>query len=137
MKVKFLSVLILALVTINAVAEDLMFKSDSEISLALGMLGGGDPLLKKQLGTGVGKTIKIQQFTVSTISSSEWEKGGSLELQTDDSMGIAYSIACELPPNLGDKFMKDKKRRTVSITGKIKHYSSKFGLVIDPCNATW
>jgi len=136
MKIKIFNFLILALVTINAVAEDFVFKDDDTLSVTL--CCSSDLYLKKQFGTGAGKTIKIREFNVSGIATSAWEKGGSLELQTERTLGISNMVSCELSPSLGDKFMKEeKKKRTISITGKIKHYSSDLGLIIDPCNATW
>jgi hypothetical protein len=137
MRLKFLSFIIFSVVAVNSIAQELTFKRDSEIGTGLGMFGSGDPLLKKQLGTGVGKVIKISEFYVWSYDGSDWEKGGKLHLINDDSMGRQYRVTCSLPANLGDKFMADSKRRSINITGKIASYSSSSGLVIDPCNATW
>lgn len=118
-------------------ADPIVFESDSKLGLALGMLGKGDALLKKKLGTSVGKPIQITSMFVWSYDGSEWEKGGRLHLINDDSMGRAYRITCSISSENGDKFMETKKRRDIVASGILKDYSSSYGLTIDPCNATW
>jgi hypothetical protein len=118
-------------------ADPIVFESDSKLGLALGMLGEGDALLKKKLGTSVGKPIQITSMFVWSYDGSEWEKGGKLHLMNDDSMGRAYRITCSISSENGDKFMETKKRRVIVASGILKDYSSSYGLTIDPCNATW
>lgn len=136
MKAKFIAVLMFAF-SFNVLGQALSFNSETEIVAGLGMVGGGDPLLKKQLGTGVGKAISIGSMYVWSYNGSDWERGGKLHLLNDDSMGRQYRVTCSVTPSVGDKFMADKKRRDIKIKGVIKSYSSASGLVIDPCNATW
>jgi len=134
---KLLGIAAIALLPAHSNAQDLKFESDYAIQKGLGMFGDGDPLMKKQLGTGVGKSVKIDKLFVWSFDGSDWEKGGKLHLINDDSMGRQYRITCSLPPAMGDKFMADKKRRDIALSGKISSYSSSTGLLIDPCNATW
>ena len=117
--------------------DPIVFESDSKLGLALGMLGDGDALLKKKLGTSVGKPIEIQKMFVWSFDGSDWEKGGKLHLMNDDSMGRQYRITCSISSQDGDKFMETKKRRTVAVKGILKDYSSAYGLQIEPCTATW
>lgn len=123
--------------TVEAKVDPIVIENDRELGLALGMLGNGDALLKKKLGTSVGNPIVIKSLYVWSTDSSEWEKGGKLHLINDDSMGRAYRVICSISSQDGDKFMETKKRRDVAITGVLKDYSSSEGLTIDPCTATW
>jgi len=124
-------------VVAEAKVDPIVFESDNALANSLGMLGQGDALLKKKLGTSVGKPIQITSMFVWSLDSSEWEKGGKLHLMNDDSMGRAYRITCSISSENGDKFMKTKKRRVIVASGILKDYSSTDGLTIDPCNATW
>ncbi len=124
----------------NPVEQDvaLAYDSDIEIGDALGAHGGKeDALLKKRLGTSVGKNIAIRHLFVASIGSSEWERGGNLDLINDYSMGQAFRIVCSVPPKIGDKFMETKAMRDIALTGTIASYSSSTGLHINPCNASW
>jgi hypothetical protein len=99
---------------------------------------GGNALVKKQLATGVGKTIRIKSITIWSVDSIEWEKGGKLHLINDWSLGKQHRVICSVSPSIGDKFMETKERRYgIPITGKIVSYSSSDGLRIDPCVATF
>ena len=137
MKVKIFSLILAAIFSSHSFSQDFKYKQAKELQLDLGMLGNGDALLKKKLSTSKGKDIVIDSFFVWWTDSSLWEKGGNLYLSIDDSMGPAYAITCVVSPEIGDKFMKNKKRRDVKIVGKISSYSSANGLVIEPCVATW
>lgn len=115
----------------------IIFERESELVAGLGMVGGGDPLLMKKLGTSIGGQIEIKKMYVWSYDGTDWEKGGKFHIMNDDSMGRAYSVKCSVSSEIGDKFMETKNKRDVSIVGTIANYSSSNGLVIDPCTATW
>jgi len=134
---KFLNLMIATIIVAPpAFAQDFNFKNDGSIGSALGMFGNPDPLLKKQLGTGKGKEIKIDSFFVWSYDGSDWEKGGKLHLINDDSMGRAFRITCSISSDDGDKFMKNAKRGARKVVGLVSSYSTSYGLIIDPCVAT-
>jgi hypothetical protein len=114
----------------------LSFEKDFDIGP--GLAGRAvDPLLSKKLGTSVGGQIEIKSMYVWSFNSFEWEKGGNLHLVNEDSLGGSSRVVCSVNAATGDKFMQSKNRRTISLTGTIKSYSSSEGLFIEPCNATW
>jgi hypothetical protein len=102
---------------IVAKVDPIVFESDGELGIALGMMGQGDALLKKKLGTNIGNPITIKKMFVWSTDSSDWEKGGKLHLINDDSMGRAYRITCSISSQDGDKFMETNKRRTIVASG--------------------
>ena len=98
---------------------------------------GSQNLFKKKLGTSVGSTITIKDFFLWKHGSTDWEKGGKLQIYNDNSMGYEYAISCYLEPSEGDKIMSNPKRRLVDISGVIFSYTSFSGLLINPCKVTW
>ncbi len=124
----------------EAPRNDIILKSEFEYQQKMGNSvegrSGSPDLFKKELGTSVGSTITIPEFFIWSNASSEWERGGKLQIFNDDSMGSEFRIACALSPDQGDKIMKNKVRREVDITGTISSYSSSDGLLIDPCTIT-
>ena len=115
----------------------IVFEREIDLKLALGVLGGGDALLKKKLGTSVGGAIEIKKMYVWSYDGSDWERGGNLYLLNDYSLSREGKVVCSVSPQIGDKFLESKKRRDIAITGTIKSYSSSDGLFIEPCLATW
>jgi hypothetical protein len=124
----------------EAPSNDINLKSEFEYQQKMGNTVEGrsesPDLFKKELGTSVGSTITVPKFYLWNLDSAEWEKGGSLKIYNDDSMGAEFRITCALSSDQGDKIMKNKVRREVDIKGAISSYSSSDGLVIDPCNIT-
>jgi hypothetical protein len=115
----------------------IVFERETDLQAALGVVGGGDALLKKRLGTSKGGAIEIKQMYVWSYDGSDWERGGNLYLLNDYSLGREGKVVCSVSPQIGDQFMASKKRRDIAITGTIKDYSSSDGLLIEPCLATW
>lgn len=99
--------------------------------------GGSQNLFKKKLGTSVGSIITIKDLFIWKHGSTDWEKGGKLQIYNDNSMGYEYAISCYLEPSEGDKFMSNPKRRLVDISGVIYSYTSFSGLLINPCKIIW
>lgn len=124
----------------EAPKNDIILKSEFEYQQRMGNTVEGrsssPDLFRKELGTSVGSTITIPEFFIWSSDSSEWERGGKLQIFNDDSMGSEFRIACALSPEQGDKIMKNKVRRELDITGTISSYSSSDGLLIDPCTIT-
>lgn len=137
MKAKILFAIVAVMMGTQTHAQNFNFQDAGDIQDALGMFGEPNPLLRKQLGTGAGKDISISKMFVWSYDGSDWERGGKLHLINDDSMGRAYRITCSVDSSTGDKFMEDRSRKNIAISGKIKSYSSTSGLIIDPCNARW
>jgi hypothetical protein len=94
-------------------------------------------LTRKKLGTSRGAPIRIKEYFVWSIHSDEWERGGSLVIFNDSSLGDEFRVACRLSGSAGDRFKQSDSRREVDIEGKVESYSSSAGLVIDPCTITW
>lgn len=93
-----------------------------------------DPAIKKLLGTNIGREIVIDDLYIWSYQDDRYIKGGPLELWSDDSMGSDTRISCAVSPEVGDKFMVNRMRQSLQISGRIKSYDDYSGLLIEPCN---
>ena len=117
----------------NPGLEPLYYPSLYDLMGELYVPGGDDPIMKKTLGTNIGREIKIDDLYVWGYNSTRYMAGGPLELWTDDSMGADSRVTCAIKPALGDKFMINKLRQSLQIEGRIKSYNDYEGLIIEPC----
>lgn len=117
---------------ISSEAAEITFGDESEFIAKMAT----DMTLSKKLGMSTGKIIQFNDYNVYSIDKSSWEKGGSLSLLNDYSLGTETKIECLLSASEGDAFLKDSSRRHVSLKGRIQSFSSASGLTINPCIAT-
>ena len=133
-KFKIIFIFIILLIHENSFSKDISLNSETDHWINLGIFGSSpEPLWKKILNTSKGDKITIKDYYIWSYDDTDWQKGGKLHLINDDSMGIPTRITCSINPDQGDKFMKNRKRISVKITGKIKGYSDFEGLLINPC----
>ena len=91
---------------------------------------------KRKLAQSKGKNIRIPDYYIWSVDSSSYIDGGPYYLINDDSLGTSTRIVCALRGDEADKEADNRKRKHVTLTGKIESYSLRSGLFIDPCSIT-